>query len=119
GTPGRRPRLFPRRPPDAVHPARAATLDRRRHLGRGPQCTRRRRAARHERRRRARGIASRLETPGLGLSAGTSMKTDQLISSLVADRTPPKPFGRRLTLSLLAGALISLGLFVVILGPRH
>jgi hypothetical protein len=47
------------------------------------------------------------------------MKTDQLISSLVADRTPPKPFGRRLTLSLLAGALISLGLFVVILGPRH
>jgi hypothetical protein len=46
------------------------------------------------------------------------MKTDQLITALVADRTTSS-FGRRLALSLLIGALVSLGLFLVILGPRH
>jgi hypothetical protein len=46
------------------------------------------------------------------------MKTDQLIAALAADRTA-WPFGRRFILSLLIGGLISLGLFLVILGPRH
>ena len=46
------------------------------------------------------------------------MKTDQLIAALAADRTVA-PFGRRLVLSLLVGGLISLGLFLAILGPRH
>jgi len=46
------------------------------------------------------------------------MKTDQLIAALAADRTAA-PFGRRFALSLLIGGLISLGVFLVILGPRH
>ena len=46
------------------------------------------------------------------------MKTDQLIAALAADRIA-RPFGRRFVLSLLIGGLISLGLFLVILGPRH
>jgi len=46
------------------------------------------------------------------------MKTDQLIAVLAADRTVA-PFNRRLVMSLLIGGLISLGLFLVILGPRH
>jgi hypothetical protein len=46
------------------------------------------------------------------------MKTDQLIAVLAADHTA-RPFGRRFVLSLLVGGLISLGLFLVILGPRH
>lgn len=47
------------------------------------------------------------------------MKTDQLISALVADRTPPTPFARRLLPALAGGAAISLGLFLAVLGPRH
>ena len=46
------------------------------------------------------------------------MKTAQLITALVADRTVV-PLGRRLVLSLFVGGLISFGLFLVILGPRH
>ena len=46
------------------------------------------------------------------------MKTDQLIAALAADRTA-EPFGRRFVLSFLIGGLISLGLFLAILGPRH
>lgn len=46
------------------------------------------------------------------------MKTDQLIAALAADRTA-RPFGRRFVLSLLIGGLVSLALFLVILGPRH
>ena len=46
------------------------------------------------------------------------MKTDQLIAALAADCTA-EPFGRRFVLSFLIGGLISLGLFLAILGPRH
>ncbi|HZQ00092.1 MAG TPA: NrsF family protein [Reyranella sp.] len=46
------------------------------------------------------------------------MRTDQLIAALVADRTASAPFVRRLMLSLLAGGLVSLGLFWLTLRPR-
>ncbi len=47
------------------------------------------------------------------------MKTDQLISALVADKTEAGPFTRRLLIALAIGGLVSLGLFFAILGPRH
>lgn len=47
------------------------------------------------------------------------MKTDQLISALVADHTASRPLLRRLVLALLAGAAISAVAFFATLGPRH
>jgi len=47
------------------------------------------------------------------------MKTEQLLSVLVADRSGVgRSLTRRLTLTLLAGSAISLGLFFATLGPR-
>lgn len=47
------------------------------------------------------------------------MRTDELIAALVADRpVSGRSFGRRLAFALLAGGLLSLGLFLVTLGPR-
>ena len=51
------------------------------------------------------------------------MKTEQLIAALVADRTPAGSLRRRLglalALALALGGLVSLGLFLAILGPRQ
>jgi hypothetical protein len=46
------------------------------------------------------------------------MKTDQLIAALAADRTAPAPLVRRLGLALLAGGVVSLGVFLAFFGPR-
>lgn len=47
------------------------------------------------------------------------MKTEQLIEALVADRAGrSRSFAQRLLLALLAGGLLSLGLFFATLGPR-
>lgn len=48
------------------------------------------------------------------------MKTEQLLAALVADRAKPaRSPGRGLSLALLAGGVVSLGLFLAALGPRH
>ena len=47
------------------------------------------------------------------------MKTSDLISSLAADtRTPTRPLAQRLGMAFGAGALVSLALFVAMVGPR-
>jgi hypothetical protein len=47
------------------------------------------------------------------------MKTEQLVAALIADRTTgTRSLTRRLSLALLAGGAISLGLFLATLGPR-
>jgi hypothetical protein len=47
------------------------------------------------------------------------MKTEQLLAALVADRTAgARSLTRTLSLALLAGGVISLGLFLATLGPR-
>jgi hypothetical protein len=46
------------------------------------------------------------------------MKTDQLISALVADRAAARPLSRGLVLALLAGGVISLGIYFALFGPR-
>ncbi len=47
------------------------------------------------------------------------MKTEQLVAALVADRTAGgRPLTRTLSLALLAGGVMSLGLFLATLGPR-
>jgi hypothetical protein len=47
------------------------------------------------------------------------MKTSDLISSLAADtRAPTQPLKRRLAMAFGAGALVSLALFIAVLGPR-
>ena len=48
------------------------------------------------------------------------MKTDQLVSSLVADRPgSARPLGRAVGRAVLAGALVSLVIFAVEFGPRE
>jgi hypothetical protein len=48
------------------------------------------------------------------------MKTDQLIAALVADRSAgSSSFLRRFGMALLVGIVVSLGLFLIVLGPRH
>lgn len=48
------------------------------------------------------------------------MKTGELIAALAADaKTPARPLGRSAALALGAGALISLALFMAMMGPRH
>src|SRR5207302_5645935 len=48
-----------------------------------------------------------------------AMKTEQLVTALVADRAAvARPFTRVMSLALLAGGTISLGLFFAVLGPR-
>jgi hypothetical protein len=48
------------------------------------------------------------------------MKTSDLISALAADSgAPVRPLGTRLGVAFGAGALVSLALFVALLGPRH
>jgi hypothetical protein len=47
------------------------------------------------------------------------VKTSDLISTLAADsRAPVRPIGQRLALALGLGALVSLALFVALIGPR-
>src|SRR5262249_26330384 len=46
------------------------------------------------------------------------MKTEQLVAGLVADRSGARPLARGMSLALLWGGVISLGLFFATLGPR-
>ena len=47
------------------------------------------------------------------------MKTSDFISALAADAPKPgMPMGRRITLALVAGAVVSLAFFISLLGPR-
>jgi hypothetical protein len=48
------------------------------------------------------------------------MKTSDLISALAADSaTPVRPIGPRLAIALALGGLVSLALFLAMIGPRH
>src|SRR6478752_4693646 len=72
-----------------------------------------------ERRRGARGAASRACPPHCQTAGPITMETDQLIRTLAADNTQrPRPVGFMLALALVAAAPVSILMFFMTLGVR-
>src|SRR5262249_18071124 len=109
-----------RHPPDAGLPVRPPAPYRRGDLDRGPQRARCRAAARHERGRRPRRPAPGAAGPRHRPPPAPAMKTENLITALVADRARlRRSIAQRLVLALLAGGVVSLVLFLATLGLRQ